>query len=135
MVDKPEDLTQFADLQRLIEITAERARAAQESSNTLSQILDGLRAISQILNELVVCARKTEGITLSMAAYLAKRNGHDLERLNKLLDAAEKDEAFPIQPAPVTVNVEAQSGGMKAGKFKASAGGDIDVAGGNIKGG
>lgn len=124
------DLTELGDLQRLIELTAERARAAQESAHTLKLILDGLTALTNTLGDLVICMRRTEGITLSMAAYLAKRNGHDLERLNAALDAAERGDAVPR--VPVTVNVDAQSGGMKAGKFSATAGGDVNAAGGNI---
>ena len=131
------DLLNFADIQHLIDLTAERARAAQESADTLKAINEGQRELVRILREvkgtlsdLIVCSRRVEGVSTAVAAYLANRNGSDLERLQEVLQAVEKDGGGI---GAVSVHVDQQAGGVRAEQFKAESDRDVNVAGGNIK--
>lgn len=131
------DLLNFADIQHLIELTAERARAAQESADTLRAINEGqqelvriLRDLQGTLTELIVCTRRVEGVSTAVAAYLAKRNGTDLAKLQQVLDDLEQDGG---SIGAVSVHVDQQAGGVRAGQIQAESDRDVNVAGGNIK--
>ena len=121
----------FADLQHLIELTAERARAAQESVDTLVRILEGQRELIVVLKDLAACTRRVEGVSTAVAAYLANRNGADLERLQQVLTAIDSDGG---ECYGVSVHVEQQAGGTKVGRdVRAESDRDVNVSGGNIE--
>lgn len=129
-------LLNYADLHRLIELTAERARAAQETADILARIHEGQREqgavladVRDALREMISCTQRVEGISTAVAAYLASRNGKDLNRLQRTLEATGAGDA---SPGHVSVHVEQQAGGTRAGKIKAESDRDVNISGGNI---
>lgn len=131
-------LLNYADLHRLIELTAERARAAQEAADILARIHEGQREQSAVLadvkdalHEMISCTQRVEGISTAVAAYLSSRNGRELDSLRRVLETPDEDSGHPSH---VSVHVEQQAG-TQIDEVKAKARRDISLAGGDVKGG
>lgn len=119
------DLLNLGDVERLVLLTAERAKAEQESAACLRRILALLEAQNETLQTLTERIIHVEGVSVALGGFLAKRNGDDLDRLHKALDKAERDPA-------VSVYVDQQAGGARTGDLEAKSDRDLLISGGNI---
>lgn len=102
-----------------------RAMAKKENVDNTGRILRILERQGETLAELVECVRRLEGISVALAAYLSRRNGEDLSRLQVMLRDMERDPRIRIQMGH-------QAGGVRTRDLAMESDRDSVVAAGNI---
>lgn len=92
----------------------------------MNQILALLVELNSAVRELTVAVLHVEGLALAQAAYIAKRNGEDLDRLKTVIGQTERD---------IQIHIAQQAGGIRAENLGVESDRDASIAGGNIEGG
>jgi len=108
----------FGDIGRLLRVTEERARAAQEAAESLRLILQKVDGLDSAVDQLVSCTVSMQGALNVIIAYLGSRDEQERERIRRIMEDAD------LKPQSLSIT---QSNLQMGNRGEIKSGRDVEV--------